>query len=314
MPFSESFVTWYNAFEDRKDVKPRWHIYYPPTRALSYAHTGDQLLVARMKDDELVLVVTPKDAEPAKWMTLRAANDNRPAMLPPPKAVVPEKIPLPVALPQSFTQAKKLLKQGVYANDNDRVTFYCGCDYSKEGKIDPLSCGYTPKRPNSTRAKRLEWEHIVPAAYIGKGRMCWEQGAQECTTRSGKTYKGRKCCEKVDKQFREIEADLNNLVPEIGELNADRRDFPYREIPGEKREYGACDFEVDTKLKEAEPAVPLRGFIGRVWLYMNETHDVPITEEDRQIYTAWAKAYPPKEWEKERQKRIRQTLESMDKK
>ena len=98
-------------------------------------------------------------------------------------------------------------------------------------------------------------------------------------------------------------------MPEIGELNADRRDFPYRDIPGAKREYGAWDFAVDTKLKEAEPAVPLRGFIGRVWLYMNETHGVPMTEDDRKIYTAWAKAYPPQQREVDRQRRIKETLE-----
>lgn len=93
-------------------------------------------------------------------------------------------------------------------------------------------------------------------------------------------------------------------MPEIGELNADRRDFPYRDIPGEKREYGACDFEVDTKLKEAEPAVPLRGFIGRTWLYMHDVHKVWISPEDLKVYQAWADAYPPQQWEQDRKKRI----------
>ena len=87
-----------------------------------------------------------------------------------------------------------------------------------------------------------------------------------------------------------------------------RKDFPHGEIEGEKREYGSCDFEVDTKLKEAEPAVPLRGFIGRTWLYMNDAYKVWISPEDLKVYRAWAKAYPPQQWELDRRKRIEKAL------
>jgi hypothetical protein len=33
----------------------------------------------------------------------------------------------------------------VYANDNERQTLYCGGNYSKEGCLDPLPCGYNRK-------------------------------------------------------------------------------------------------------------------------------------------------------------------------
>ncbi len=57
--------------------------------------------------------------------------------------------------------------------------FYCGCNITRRGStggsIDLASCGYEP-RGNATRAARLEWEHIVPASYIGRGRSCWTEG------------------------------------------------------------------------------------------------------------------------------------------
>lgn len=301
---SESFVTWYDDCETNKKnpkCKNHWRLYYPDTLALSYAKPNNRLLIARLKDEELLLIITPQDSPADKWIMKRYGADNRLDAIEPPK---PESFPQ-ISLPQSFAQAKKLLTNKVYANDNERQTFYCGCNYSRAGKIDPLSCGYEPKRPGSARSERLEWEHIVPASYIGRGRACWETGVEECTNSKGKRYKGRRCCEKVDTQFRQITADLNNLVPEIGELNADRSDFPHGEIQGEKREYGACDFEVDTKLKEAEPAIPLRGFIGRTWLYMHNVYKVWIAPEDLKVYQAWADAYPPQKWEIERRKRIK---------
>lgn len=219
----------------------------------------------------------------------------------------------PPALPHSFTQAKQILSRRIHADNTDRRTFYCGCRYSEAGLIDAASCGYVPRREDSRRAARLEWEHIVPASFIGKGRACWDRGHDACISRTGRAYKGRRCCEKTDPEFRAISADLHNLVPEIGELNADRRDFPHREIEGEDRQYGQCDFEVDAARKAAEPAEPLRGFIGRTWLYMSETYRLTLPEEDRAVYEAWADAYPPDAWEMQRRSRIETTLRAQAK-
>ena len=300
--FSESFVTWYNdcEFNKNKQCGERWSLYYPDTIAISKARPGNLLLLARTADDELLLIIIPKRSDEARWIKQKYSSDQRLKKLDAPKPTIPNL----ASMPQSFTQAKKILTSRIYANDNDRQTFYCGCSYSNTGQIDPISCGYVPRRSESKRATRLEWEHIVPASYIGKNRACWNQGHSECVSSAGKEYKGRRCCEKVDPEFRAISADLNNLVPEIGELNADRSDFSYREIDGEERLYGQCDFEVDTKLKEAEPAVPLRGFIGRTWLYMNSTYNIPLSEEELKVYHKWAEAYPPADWEIARRRKI----------
>jgi len=98
-----------------------------------------------------------------------------------------------------------------------------------------------------------------------------------------------------------MEADLYNLVPEIGELNADRTDKPYGEIDGEKREYGECDFEISNKPKLAEPAENIHGDIARTWLYMYMTYGaemLPTSAEKLQMFCDWHNHNPVSNWEK----------------
>ena len=45
--------------------------------------------------------------------------------------------------------------------------------------------------------------------------------------------------------FRYMEADLYNLQPAIGEVNGLRSNYSMEMIPGEKREFGACDVEIE---------------------------------------------------------------------
>ena len=59
----------------------------------------------------------------------------------------------------SFTKAKKLLTNVVYAGHNE--TFYCKGQFDLKNNII-LPAGFkTPS--HEKRAKRLEWEHAVPA-------------------------------------------------------------------------------------------------------------------------------------------------------
>ena len=64
---------------------------------------------------------------------------------------------------ESFNEAKKLAAK-VFAGHE--TTFYCGCSYTGKD-IDLASCGYEPKK-DGNRAKRLEWEHVVPAHAFGQ--------------------------------------------------------------------------------------------------------------------------------------------------
>ena len=129
----------------------------------------------------------------------------------------------------SFSKSKKLLLK-VY-KDNP-VTLYCGCSY-KGKKPNLSSCGYIPKK-NKKRANRIEWEHIVPAWEFGHQLQCWQNG-------------GRKNCRKVSAKFRKMEADINNLAPAIGEINADRSNYRFGMLAQNATQYGRCEVKVNFK-------------------------------------------------------------------
>ena len=83
--------------------------------------------------------------------------------------------------------------------------------------------------------------HIVPAHAFGQSFKEWREEHSKCKTKKGKSYKGRKCASKINKQFKRMEADLYNLVPAIGEVNGDRSNYSMSMIPSEVRSYGVCD-------------------------------------------------------------------------
>ena len=133
----------------------------------------------------------------------------------------------------SFSKSKKLLLK-LY-KDNP-VTLYCGCSY-KGKKPNLSSCGYIPKK-NKKRANRIEWEHVVPAHAFGQSFSEWRNGHPKCVKKNGKRFKGRKCAEKVNKEYRRMQADMFNLYPAIGEVNGRRSNYSMAIIEGEKREFG----------------------------------------------------------------------------
>lgn len=186
------------------------------------------------------------------------------------------------------------------------VSFYCNCPYSYQledksikAVVDNKSCGYIPRK-NKKRGKYIEWEHVVPAWAFGNTRKCWRE--EICTDKNGNKYKGRKCCTKIDKVFKAMEADMYNLYPAVGELNADRNNYKYGIIPSEERKYGACDFEISDKT--AEPKEDIRGDIARTYFYMEKTYNVPISDKQRKLFEVWDKQDKIDEWEITRAKRI----------
>ncbi len=190
-----------------------------------------------------------------------------------------------------FSKAKKFLRR-IYRKIGKE--FYCGCtfvpDENLQGRfqIEKDSCGLS-SRTGSDRSYLIEWEHIVPAYQFGKDRSCWKK--EDCEW-NGKKLKGRKCCSAIDPVFREIEADLHNLVPAPGEINNDRGHFYFGIIEGEKREYGKCDFEVDFRRGLAEPSESIRGDIARIYLYMEYVWGIQIPPETKKLYESWNEQDP----------------------
>jgi deoxyribonuclease-1 len=183
---------------------------------------------------------------------------------------------------KSFSSAKKHLSKQV---NTDTKTIYCGCSIKKKGKKlvpDADSCGYVPrneftkKGKINARAKRIEWEHIVSAWEFGHQLQCWQNG-------------GRKNCKKVSKQFKKMEADINNLAPAVGEINADRSNYHFGMIEGEKRAYGACDVEIDFKQRVIEPPSEVRKKIADTYFYMQLTYGLKISKKQKKLFEIWTK-------------------------
>jgi deoxyribonuclease-1 len=204
-------------------------------------------------------------------------------------------------LPRNFTEAKKITYQ-IHSRLSHKKTFYCNCRYSNHKTVDFGSCGYIPRK-NKKRAQRVEIEHIVPTSVFGYSRRCWREPI--CRKKNGKHYKGRKCCEKIDPIFRKMESDLHNLVPVIGEINGDRRDYTFAIVEKNPYQYGTCPFVVDFTSKRVEPPDYTRGFIARTYLYMHKTYDIPISKKQMKLFRNWDQRYTVTTWEIERNQLIK---------
>lgn len=197
-------------------------------------------------------------------------------------------LPAPVlaSAPRTFSEAKKLAWK-LYAHQS--VEFYCGCRYNGN-RVDLKSCGYVPRK-NPQRATRIEWEHIVPAWVIGHQRRCWQQG-------------GRRQCASSDNTYRRAEADLFNLVPSIGEINADRSNFAYAWLSQKPSQYGACPMVVDFQARKAMPRPQVRGMVARTYFYMSQRYGLRLSRQERHLFEAWHKQYPVTAWERQRNQQL----------
>lgn len=189
---------------------------------------------------------------------------------------------------RNFNSAKKILPNVFSGLEED---FYCGCNYSGK-EVDFAACGYQPRK-NDARAKRIEWEHVVPASHLGSQRQCWQDG-------------GRKNCSGKDLLFDMMEGDLNNLVPAVGEVNGDRGNMSYGQWSRNPAPvYGRCTSVPDFKNKRFQPREEVRGRIARISLYMHTRYLLKISSQDQKLWCAWAKTYPVDTWEVERNARIK---------
>lgn len=203
---------------------------------------------------------------------------------------------LPVSIsfataPHNFSSAKKIASE---LFNTHRVTLYCGCTYDKDNKVDLTSCSMDTAAPIS-RANRIEWEHMMPAENFGHYHRCWTENL--CTDdKTGKQYKGRKCCEKIDDDFKQKEAELYNLWPAVGAVNQERSNYSFAILPN-KRGYYGCEFDVDKTLRLAEPPDRAKGIVARANLFMSDKYKVTLSDEQKKLLQDWNKKFPPGVWE-----------------
>jgi deoxyribonuclease-1 len=199
----------------------------------------------------------------------------------------------------SFSYAKRLLMQEVY--HDHRTTLYCDATFSEHKAITPLKGFVTAKYKK--RAKKVEWEHVVPAENFGRTFRAWRDGDEQCVTRKGVVFKGRRCAEKVDQAYRLMQSDLYNLFPAIGAVNARRSNYNFVASVDGNREFGSCGVKIARN--KVEPPVSARGRIARTYLYMQDTYPrYKMGKPQAKLMQAWDRLYPVSEWECQRARRI----------
>lgn len=178
-------------------------------------------------------------------------------------------------------------------------SFYCGCSIERtsgsSGEVNLSSCGYE-SQGNLNRARRLEWEHIMPASYFGQGRQCWQKGAPQCVDSQGQPFAGRACCEIADPIYQMMSNDPVNLVPSVGEVNGDRSNYPFGPVR-QGQSYGQCQMVIDTQNNVAQPPANRRGDVARVYAYMSKAYGVGIPADVADLYVYWMQQDPVSEEE-----------------
>ena len=200
----------------------------------------------------------------------------------------------PPSSPLTFTEAKRELR-ALYADGQHR-SIYGDCPF-QGWSLDWSRCCLDPE-PGPRR--RLEWEHAVPAAALGRHLPSWKRGHARCIDSRGKRFRGRRCARLASSWFRQVEGDLHNLFPAIGVLNEARADHGIGLVAGEPRRWGRCDFEVAAG--RVEPREGARGDIARAYLYMNAAYpEVKVMDASLgELLLQWHRSDPPDAWERRR--------------
>ena len=214
---------------------------------------------------------------------------------------------------KSFSHAKRELMR-IYATHP--TTLYSGCVWRPADlRIDYQACLYQPRYPRG-RGGRIEWEHVVPASAFGHHSKAWREGHPRCSARGGRRFRGRACAGRVDVNFRRMEADMHNLVPEIGEINALRGNVAMGETSGRYLQPGGLSLRLGegiagvaiSGVQAFEPPDAVKGDVARIYLYMDAAYSELrlLTSAQRQVFVRWSADDPPDTWECERQARIAQ--------
>lgn len=200
-----------------------------------------------------------------------------------------------------FSAAKKMAR---WVYSENKKSFYCGCNFTKN-QVTASNCDIENIQ-KTKQARRIEWEHIVPASKFGKNLKPWRHGDPKCTSKSGKPFKGRRCARSVSQEFNRLESDLYNLVPAIGEINRLRSNLPLVNTTHTKliKKFGSCETFVFENGVVPRPSI--RGWIARASLYMHYTyknHNI-LNLHEHNLFIEWFLNHSPQATEKKIAQRI----------
>lgn len=195
----------------------------------------------------------------------------------------------------SFNQAKRILLNDIYQSLGRR-TIYCAATFDAKGNITDLN-GYQALQ-YANRIARIEWEHIVPAENFGRHFIEWREGHPACVDKNNKAFKGRNCASKVNSAFRYMYADMYNLYPSIGSVNALRSNYNFAQINIASLALKGCEMQIDKQQRRAEPVDAAKGVVARVYLYFAASYPAfQLSRQQGQLFNAWDRLYPVSEQE-----------------
>ena len=199
----------------------------------------------------------------------------------------------------SFNKAKKILEQHVYFDN--RTTIYCSAKFDEHGYIE-LPDGFSADKYRN-RTQKMEWEHVVPAENFGRTFTDWRDGNSKCIDSRGKLFKGRRCAEKVNAEYRYMQSDMYNLYPAIGAVNAARENYNFTMLPDAQSSFGSCSMKIEGN--KVEPPETSRGAIARTHKYMVQAYPhYKMSDQQTKLMDAWDEMYSVDIWECTRTKRI----------
>ena len=103
--------------------------------------------------------------------------------------------------------------------------------------------------------------------------------------------------------YRRMQADMHNLAPAIGSVNALRRNYAFAALPGIGSSFGTCPMKIAGN--RAEPPESARGMSARTYKYMDKEYpQYAMGGPTEKLMNAWDRMYPPDAWECARARRI----------
>ncbi|CAM2754549.1 putative endonuclease-1 [Legionella steigerwaltii] len=189
--------------------------------------------------------------------------------------------------PSSFPQSKKSAAQLFQKHPQP---LYCQCSY-EDKELNLVCCGIQ-SADSMQRAHRIDWKYVMAAEHFGRQFECCRKLI--CEDDHGKPYKGRRCCEKIDEQFRNVEAELYNLWPEVGMMNQAHSHHQFGMLPQQ-----TDAMKIDRVSHRVELPDSAKGIVARAYLFMNEHYGLTLSPSQKKLFIAWNKAFKPKAWEKQ---------------
>lgn len=198
---------------------------------------------------------------------------------------------------RSFDNAKLAIKL-IYQELNAKE-FYAGCEISYGNKpiIDYNTCRFQPR----TYIKNIPYpdvEHKSPVSLFGSNLSCWQDG-------KAKDESSREYCARHNNMYKLYESDLHNLELAIPEINRNRSNYTYAEVPDTFSSYGNIGVNLDIKDKMFEPSDNRKGDVARTMMYMSETYKIPLTDVQINTYKYWIQLDPVDDFERRKNEKIK---------